>query len=497
MDLTDDTAKLSLDLSGQSPEYFVTKAKEQALKLFHDMAARVPAYGAFLQAHSIAPNTIRSYQDLAKVPAMDKQNYLTQYSLAELSWDGKIDAHMFSTSSGASGTPHFWPRGQRLEDETAQVYELLFKHFFELDTKRTLVINAYSMGMYVAGTFTLNSCMRIAAKGYPLTVITPGINAADAVTIVEQIGHNFDQIVLCAYPPLAKDIIDQGIDRGVKWKNYHLRFISGGESYTEKWRAYLYRAAGVPKNRYFTSSVNTYGSADAAILGHETPLSILIRTYASRNKGLCQELFGRETVPSFHQYYPFYKDVSVENGELCFTANAGIPLLRYNIHDAGGVWGYAEIMKVLAKHGISQEDIAAALPAHLIWKLPFVYLYGRSNAGTTFYGLNLYPENIRAGLEDETVFPYVSGKFTLSTEQNRSMNQFIRVTIELRANAKPDKRTLLNIRKVIYEKMRETNGEFRMLSQTFPRHARPRIRFSKHGDQRYFPTRIKEQYVKK
>ncbi len=471
----------------------------QAVDLFHAMAKRVPAYRDFLARNGVDPKSIVTYDDFLKVPPTTKENYIKQYTLKELSWDGEVDAVMLSTSSGSSGEPQFWPRGDKLETETSLAYEILFREFFNLEHKKTLVINAYSMGLYVAGTFTLNSCITIAKKGYPLTVITPGINKDDVLKIVQKIGDSFDQIVLCAYPPLAKDIIDEGKILGINWEKYNMHFISGGEAYSEKWRNHLYKSAGVPEERYLTSSVNTYGSADAAILGHETPLSILIRKLASDDKDLCKELFGRVTVPSFHQYYPFWKQVSTtEDNELCFTTDAGLPLTRYNIEDRGGTYTHREIMAILKKHGYTENSITSKLPRKsLNWKLPFVYLFGRTNAAATIYGLNIYPENIKMALEHDEVFPHLSGKFLLATEYNRSHDQYLSLRLELKKGANLDRRTHTRIRKIIYETIREMNAEFKVLSDTFPKRAKPRVKFHTYAHPKHFPSRIKVQYVKK
>lgn len=476
---------------------FTKDSEERTLALFHEMAQRVPAYKAFLARNQVDPHTIKTFQDLQSVPPTDKENYLKLHTLEELSWDGQVHAHMFSTSSGSSGEAQFWPRTHQLELETATIYELLLKNFFSIDRHRTLLINAYSMGLYVAGTFTLNSCMRIADKGYPLTVVTPGINKADVLKVIRGIGSSFEQVILCAYPPLAKDIIDEGTAEGINWENYNMHFISGGESYSEKWRSNLYHHSGIGPQDYLFSSVNTYGSADAAVLGHETPMSILVRTFATENKALCHELFGRETVPSFHQYYPFWKNITLHEKELCFSSNAGIPLLRYNIHDHGGTYTYTDILKILKKHGYTQADISARIPHELQWHLPFVYLFGRSDAAATIYGLNIYPENIRQAIEHDHAMPHLSGKFVLSTEYDRKHDQYLALKLELQGNEQPTPQITKSLKKLVYETLREVNAEFRMLSDTFEKRAKPRITFHPRGDQKHFPTRIKERYLKK
>lgn len=469
----------------------------RALDLFHDMAVRVPAYRDFLTENGINPLEVTTVAELSEVPCITKENYLNKYALDELSWDGAVAAAMLSTSSGASGQPYFWPRTQRLEMETSQVFELFMRNVFEVDRYRTLFIDGFSMGLYVAGTFSLNSCMRIAQKGFPLTTITPGIQKNDILRIIAKIGGQFDQIILGAYPPFCKDIIDEGKEWGIDWKNHKMRFFFGGESFSEKWRRYLYEAASIEPAHYLTSSINTYGSADAAVLGHETPLSLLVRRLAAQDRTLCEELFGSPTPPSLHQYYPFWKHITVQSGELVFTTKGGIPLCNYAIHDVGGIKTHSEVMEILSRHGYSSNNVASELPEHLNWRLPFVYLFGRAGSVATIYGLNVYPENIKSGLEHDEVFPHVSGRFRLSTEFDRKQNQRLTVRVELRKNVTLDRQALKTIKNRLYLTLREMNAEYRMLSDTMKKKAVPKVSFHEYGHAKHFPVRIKEQYIKK
>src|SRR6185436_3644317 len=79
-------------------------AFEHALELFKDAASRVPAYKDFIKKEGINSELISTEEDFRKLPIIDKANYFTQYSLEDLSWDGKLDKTRFvSTSSGSTG----------------------------------------------------------------------------------------------------------------------------------------------------------------------------------------------------------------------------------------------------------------------------------------------------------------------------------------------------------------------------------------------------------
>ena len=66
----------------------MSSAESKALKLFHDAANRIPAYGDFLRKQKLNPAAIKTVADFKRVPIMDKANYITQYDLAEMCWDG-------------------------------------------------------------------------------------------------------------------------------------------------------------------------------------------------------------------------------------------------------------------------------------------------------------------------------------------------------------------------------------------------------------------------
>ena len=80
----------------------------EMIKLFHDVAANVPAYKAFLAQQQINPDTIQNAEDFQKLPPLTKDNYLKCYGLADLCRYGKIEnCDMIAASSGSTGNLHF------------------------------------------------------------------------------------------------------------------------------------------------------------------------------------------------------------------------------------------------------------------------------------------------------------------------------------------------------------------------------------------------------
>ncbi len=424
------------ELSTKNPGYFSREGFRFALKTFQDAAVRVPAYKDFLRKNKVDPNKIKTFEDFKSVPVTNK-NYLRSYKLNEICWDGKLQAmDMISTSSGSTGKPFYWPRGAAQEEEVTKIYELIYKTF-KADKKSTLVIIGYSMGNWVAGTFTLTATMRIAQKGYPMTIISPGIIAEEIVRAVKNLSGNFDQTILAGYPPFIKDVIDLGKVEGVVWKKLDIKFIWGGEIISEQFRDYLLKAVGKTHEvERLTDTMNTYGSADAAMLGFETPTSIYLRRQAEKNVSLRSNLFKKTNLnPTLVQYDPRFKFFESINNKLIFTTSSGIPLVRYDIGDEGSLISYEAFSSLLEKYEINiEKDFKKMKIPNLVWKLPFLYLFGRSDLTATLYGLNVYPENIKAALESRVLSKFVTGKFTMTTEETAKHNQFLSINIELAKN---------------------------------------------------------------
>lgn len=426
---------------------------------------------------------------------IDKQSYLNSYSTgAMLSENMRDKMSMISVSSGSSGKPSFWPRGAYLELETTILYELILKDFFKVDKRKTLLIDAYSMGMYVAGVFTLNACLRVAQRGYPLSVITPGISVDDILNIVLGIGSEYDQIILCGYPPFLKDVVGEGVRRGVDWPSLQPKFIFGAESVSEDWRAYLYKEAGLVD--YYNSSINTYGSADAAILGHETPFSILIKQLASTNKVLLEELFGGRSVSTFVQYHPGLKYFESLNDELICSCVGGLPLLNYHIHDTGRVYEFNEMVELLLRHGI--DIIARAKEKGIsVWNLPFIVLLGKSDLTCTLYGLNIYPQTIRGALEDAAIIDLVTTRLTMTTNYNAQQDQYLFIVVELRKDIVPSTILRQKVKRQIFHNLLECNYEYKTLYGKIGKRVVPRVQLVPFGDKRVRGKGVKQLWIKK
>lgn len=469
------------------------RGEERALKLFYAAAQHVPAYKDFLKKNSIEPEKIKTVNDFKNVPLIDKENYLRAYPLEQLCWYGDLASQqMISVSSGSSGKPFLWPRGHILEAETALEHELFLETFFEIDQYSTLFIVCFAMGMYVAGPITTNSTLRLEMKGYPITTVTPGYAPDDVLTIIPELAPKYDQVVLAGYPPYIKEILDQGIERGIDWKKIKLRFLLAGEGFNETWRTYVAQIAGGQSP--VKDFLNLYGSADAAVLAHETMASIVVRRRVSEDMQAREKLFKSERLPSFLQYHPEHKYFEEVNDELIFTAPGGIPLVRYNIHDSGGILNRQDIVEAVPELG---EYFTELEQQKKIWHLPFLYIFGKSDQTVVVYGANVYPENIKRALEDEEIRSEVSGKFIMYTTLDEEKDQRFVIEIECASGAGVTKNLLERLNNHILESLLTYNSEYRTSYRGTGDKMAPIVKLFHWKDERFDQRSIKRRWLKK
>src|SRR5262249_14835252 len=126
-----------------------------ALALFQNAAATVPAYAAFLREHGIDPAGVQSTVDFDRLPVVTKDSYLRRHRLPDLCRGGRLDGcDMVAVSSGSSGTPTVWPRSVLDERVVAQRFEQVFRDSFRADERTTLAVICFALGSWVGGMYT-------------------------------------------------------------------------------------------------------------------------------------------------------------------------------------------------------------------------------------------------------------------------------------------------------------------------------------------------------
>ena len=470
-----------------------TKAESVVLSLFHDVADSVPAYKDFLAERGIEPNSIQTFDDFQTIPLVAKENYLQPHSLSTLCRQGQIDScDLIAVSSGSTGKPTFWPRFFTDELQTAIRFEQIFHDSFAADRRKTLSVICFSLGTWVGGMYTTSCCRYLASKGYPITLITPGNNKEEILRVVEEIGNNFEQIVLLGYPPFLKDVIDTGISRGIEWGQDRIKLVMAGEVFSEEWRDLVGARIG-SQNPYYDSA-SLYGTADAGILGNETPLSICIRRFLAANPVVARTLFGESRLPTLVQYDPIARFFEVKDGVLFFSGDNGIPLVRYNISDNGGIVTYDAMLEFLAEYGFNPLAELQTNNGRGARPLPFVYVFGRSNFTVSYFGANIYPENVSVGLEQPEIRDWVTGKFVMQVKEDADKNRFLSIVVELAPGVTDNKANSETVASSILTQLLRLNSEF---SNYVPsQYQMPRVVLTPTEDPEYFPVGVKHRYTR-
>jgi phenylacetate-CoA ligase len=458
-----------------------TRAESSVLELFQRVAATVPAYRKFLAVHGIEPAEVTTMDPFRRLPLIDKENYHRRYPLPELCRDGRLDGcDMIAVSSGSSGQPTVWPRSLIDELAIARRFEQVFRDGFGAHERSTLAVVCFPLGTWVGGLFTTACVRHLAAKGFPITAVAPGNNKAEILRVLPELAGYFDQVVLLGYPPFVKDVVDSGLAAGFDWSAHAVKLVLAGEVFSEAWRDLMARRLGMADPVGDTASL--YGTADAGVLGNETPLSVSIRRFLAGRPDLARELFGDARLPTLVQYDPASRFFEEREGTLLFSGDNGAPLIRYHIADRGGVVSSVDMREFCACNGFTPEFDN---------DLPFVFVFGRSLFTVSFFGANIYPENVTVGLEQPGISDWVTGKFVLDTVTDADENPQLRVTVELAPNRTGDPAILATS---IRDQLRHLNSEF--ANYVPVEHQLPQIVLRPSGDPEHFPPGVKHRYTR-
>jgi phenylacetate-CoA ligase len=475
-------------------DHLATDPHAKLLDLFKRSIDQVPAYRHFLESQQVSPGQISDYAAFSKLPLTSKANYMQVYPLPERCMGGSLlGADRVAVSSGSTGQPTFWPRSADYELDVALRFEQVFLDSFAANQKSTLAIVCFALGNWVGGLFTTSCCWHLARKGYPLMVATPGNNKAEIFRVVRELAAHFEQTVFLGYPPFVKDVIDAGIAEGINWPLYKPKLVFAGEVFSEEWRTLLGQRIGSKAPCFDSASL--YGTADGGVLGNETPLSIAIRCWFASHPEAARELFGESRLPTLVQYDPCSRFFEVHDNTLVVTGENSVPLLRYHIADKGGLLTFVEMWDFLREHGISEPTDLGLPLGYQSRQLPFVYVFGRADFTVSYYGANIFPENIAVGLEQPEIMHWVTGKFVLQALENSAGDKELHVAVELLPDVQANPQLPDMIAASIKKQLLRLNSEF--ANYTPIDRQQPRVTIHGFGDPDYFPVGVKHRYTRR
>jgi phenylacetate-CoA ligase len=129
-----------------------------------------------------------------------------------------------------------------------------------------------------------------------------------------------------------------------------------------------------------------------------------------------------------------------------------------------------------------------------IYPLPFVYVFGRSHFTVSYFGANIYPENIQVGLEQPGIRDWVTGKFVMEVKEDDDKNRFLSITVELAPVLKGNEERKEAIAFSIYTQLVRLNSEF--ANYVPSQYQLPQVTLLPFGDPEYFPIGVKHRYTR-
>ncbi len=357
-------------------------------------AKGVPAYRRFLDDGGVAPDDLFPLGILGRLPETDKRSYVDRYPLLDRCVGGSVPfaGTTIDESSGSTGTPYNWIRGQR--ERLVAHRNIGFFARYAFGTDPLVTINAFSMGAWATG-FNMNLGMLRHGIVKPV-----GPDIDKILSTLAFLGPTY-RFLISGYPPFLKHLLDEGDRRAFPWADYRLHALVGGEGMTEELRDRLLVR--------FESVFSGYGATDLEIgMAGESPVSIALRRLARARPEIRAALFGSDPrLPMVLQYNPLihFLETNADHEIVCTVSRLDLlaPRIRYNVHDEGGLLSFGRARAVLRDFGfdirtLGQAAEAAGPRGPLPWAapipLPFLWVNGRRDATISVMGSNIYPEDV-------------------------------------------------------------------------------------------------------
>ena len=460
-------------------------------------AKRVPAYRDFLEQAAVDPDDLFPFGILGRLPETDKRNYIDRYGLMERCVGGGVPypGTTIDESSGSTGTPYNWIRGRREREVAHRNISFFARYAFGEGPLVTL--NAFSMGAWAAG---MNMSLGMTRHGIVKSI---GPDIDKLLSTLTYLGPSY-RFLISGYPPFLKHLLDEGARRGFPWDRYEVHGLVGGEGMTEELRDVLLER--------FRSVYSGYGATDIEIgMAAESPVSVALRRLARRRPDVREALFGDDPrLPMVFQYNPLIHFLEVnELGEIiCTVSRLDLlsPRIRYNVHDEGGLLGFATARERLAAFGfdierIGERDETAGPRGPLPWSrpipLPFLWVNGRRDATISVMGANIYPEDIETVVyRDPTLVPRLHS-FLLSTVDDERGVPRPMVALELADMAGVDDRWRATMADQLRDGLTGLNIDYRSSIAEFPDAMQPIVATYGLGEGPFAAdaTRIKQRRI--
>lgn len=406
----------------KSRTYYRQDQEKYLLKVFSRYASSVPAYTQLLKEKGVNPESVTTVDAFKKlVPVIDKYDTFIKYEnrISDLCVDGKLgDIVSVLSSSGYSGRFSYGLISRAEDKDGRNMLDLYLDQRFQIEKRRTLLINCLPMGVKVASERTV--------------VGDVSVRPDMAIALVRSFGRDFDQIIMIGENTFMKCMVELGLEKGIVWSDYNVRIIVGEESFPETYRTYM--ASLINKDVDRADEIIVGSSMGISELGlsvfQESIDTIRVRRKLDARPELRKKYFGDISfTPMIFNYIPMvvYVEEQKKEGdefpEFIFTPlslKRRLPLIRYNSHDKG-------------THIEPGEDLKKEITTNL----PMVAIFGRGDY-ITVDGKRIYVEGVKEMIYGDIAFASkVTGNFLLPPGKHAQKPVFLRIQMKKGISASP------------------------------------------------------------
>jgi phenylacetate-CoA ligase len=330
----------------QLRELQLKKLKEQ-VKYCYDNSA---FYKRKLKAAGITPDTIRTLEDLAKLPFTIKTDLRDNYPMGLVCGD-TADIVEIHASSGTTGNPII---GAYTRGDMEAWQECVARSLYTAGVRREDVLHiAYGYGLFTGGLGFHYGAQKVGAEIVPAS---GGMNSRK-IKLMKDLGVS----VLCCTPSFAVYLAETMAAEGVNpKKDLKLRSgIFGAEPWSDRTRQRIEAALGI-------EAFDIYGLTELCGPG------VAVECHEHKGLHICEDQFIVETINSeTGEVLP-----EGEEGELVFTPlnKKGMPLLRYRTRDIS----------------VIETDMCPCRRTHA----RMMRVTGRSDDMLIIRGVNVFPSQI-------------------------------------------------------------------------------------------------------
>lgn len=418
---------------------------KQANAIALKAASKVPAYRAFLG--ELAPDTA----EWKALPLTSKKEYLLNHPYADLLAHNYNECFAIFSSSGSSGRAFYWPQLREGSNDSIQRLRGFLENTFQIHQKKTLAIIGLALGSWIGGEHFSWALKNVSVtSAYPFSTFSPGNLHDEIIDMIHSVDSFVDQVILMVCPSAIGHLRLRAEEQGRPLPMHKLRFLVVGEPFPESLRSELSQACG----DCAAPILSIYGSADTGVLGFESPLSAAIRAQLTRVPELAQALGFEHSVP--HLFHKADDQVFLESidGELCVTKWQGIPLVRYNLHDAARLISWEALATRLAEQLPEGSTERAQLVASAQILPDLIAISGRSDSCLLLCGTNLTEGMLDSAIHSPELAEYLSGNY-----RAKSIHQDNRQRLELTLEYKATETDAHELSELIYPRLITAIGQ--------------------------------------